>query len=354
VVEDLKLISHPLLFGRHIAELRASDNALVRTYVWGLDLSGTEQGAGGLGGLLMFTHHGSPVATHFSAYDGNGNGVVLVSASDGSPTARYEYGPFGEPIRVTGPAAALNPFRFSTKRVDPTTDLLLYEYRPYRPTLGRWLSRDPLDEQGGYNLYAFVLNESVNEFDIHGLWTMDGVLEYLCCCGHRWVVDDCLARKTVFGFDEIKVTYDKYEKRKNGKNGKYLGKHQYYLAGKNDGNIWVENRLSDGGAAATLLHECLHDRISGPSDIEEEVQVRIIEEWFRIHMAAPEGGPGFRTTISLCSLSLTIPNPVAISQWVQQAYGHRDPDSPFIFENRKEDVKDRKMVSGWKCPGTAN
>ena len=55
VVEDLKLISDPLLFGRHIAELNASDNALVRTYVWGLHLSGTEQGAGGVGGLLWLT-----------------------------------------------------------------------------------------------------------------------------------------------------------------------------------------------------------------------------------------------------------------------------------------------------------
>jgi len=55
VVEDLRFINDPLLFGRHIAELRASDNALVRTYVWGLDLSGTEQGAGGVGGLLWLT-----------------------------------------------------------------------------------------------------------------------------------------------------------------------------------------------------------------------------------------------------------------------------------------------------------
>jgi len=148
VVEDRKFISDPLLFGRHIAELNASDNALVRTYVWGLDLSGTEQGAGGVGGLLMFTHHGSLVATHFSAYDGNGNVVVLVSASDGSPTAHYEYGPFGEPIRVSGPAATLNPFRFSTKRTDPTTDLVLYEYRAYSPSTGRWLSRAPRGEPG--------------------------------------------------------------------------------------------------------------------------------------------------------------------------------------------------------------
>ena len=55
LTEDLKLVSDPLLFGRHIAELNASDNALVRTYVWGLHLSGTEQGAGGVGGLLWLT-----------------------------------------------------------------------------------------------------------------------------------------------------------------------------------------------------------------------------------------------------------------------------------------------------------
>ena len=192
VVEDLKFISDPLLFGRHIAELNGTNSDAVRTYVWGLDLSGTEQGAGGVGGLLMFTHHGSPVATHFSAYDGNGNVVVLVSASDGSPTAHYEYGPFGEPIRVTGPAAALNPFRFSTKRTDPTTDLVLYEYRAYNLTLGRWTHRDPVashefglthedvvqkmaDEaiegmgQDSHNAYLFVRNSSTDAVDLLGL-----------------------------------------------------------------------------------------------------------------------------------------------------------------------------------------
>jgi RHS repeat-associated protein len=41
-----------------LAELDAADgNALIRTYVWGLDLSGTPQGAGGVGGLLYVTDH---------------------------------------------------------------------------------------------------------------------------------------------------------------------------------------------------------------------------------------------------------------------------------------------------------
>jgi len=63
LTEDLKFVSDPTQFGRHIAELRASDNALVRTYVWGLDLSGTEQGAGGVGGLLWLTSFQLPASS---------------------------------------------------------------------------------------------------------------------------------------------------------------------------------------------------------------------------------------------------------------------------------------------------
>jgi RHS repeat-associated protein len=147
VTEDLKFVSDPLLFGRHVVDLNASNNVPLRSYVWGLDLSGTIDSAGGVGGLLWVTLHtgsGPTAGTHFCAYDGNGNVVGLVSATTGTETARYEYGPFGEPIRATGPATTLNPFRFSTKRTCNTTELVLYEYRPYNPALGRWLSRDPI------------------------------------------------------------------------------------------------------------------------------------------------------------------------------------------------------------------
>jgi RHS repeat-associated protein len=85
-------------------------------------------------------------STYFAAYDGNGNVAALVHAPSSMPHAHYEYGPFGEPIRVSGPAAGLNPFRFSTKRTDPTTDLVLYEYRAYSSTRGGWLSRDTIGD----------------------------------------------------------------------------------------------------------------------------------------------------------------------------------------------------------------
>ncbi len=45
-----------------------------------------------------------------------------------------------------------------------------YGFRYFSPKLGRWVSRDPADEAGGINLYAFVLNNSVNLRDFLGRW----------------------------------------------------------------------------------------------------------------------------------------------------------------------------------------
>ena len=145
---------------------------LVRSYVWGLDLSGTAQGAGGVGGLLSVSTastQSTPSTTSFPSYDGNGNILALIDATTGERAAEYEYGPFGEPLRATGPAAAANPFRFSTKYTDPETDLLYYGFRYYNPSTGRWLSRDPIEEQGGINLYCFVGNAPAGRWDYLGL-----------------------------------------------------------------------------------------------------------------------------------------------------------------------------------------
>jgi len=38
----------------------------------------------------------------------------------------------------------------------------------YDPTIGRWLSRDPIGEEGGNNLYGFVDNDGVNNLDYLG------------------------------------------------------------------------------------------------------------------------------------------------------------------------------------------
>jgi RHS repeat-associated protein len=111
---------------------------------------------------------GAVTESHFAAYDGNGNVAALAKASDGVETARYEYGPFGEPIRMTGAKAKTNPFQFSTKFTDDETGMLYYGYRFCNSSTGRWLSRDPIEEAGGLSLYGFVFNDSVDTIDADG------------------------------------------------------------------------------------------------------------------------------------------------------------------------------------------
>jgi RHS repeat-associated protein len=141
----------------------------VRSFVWGLDLSGSLQGAGGVGGLLFICDVPSAVGDCAPAYDGNGNVAALVSMSGGTNCATYEYGPFGEVIRATGPMAKVNPFRFSTKCQDDETDTLYYGYRYYNASTGQWLSRDPIEERGGKNLYGFAEANPVDRTDGLGL-----------------------------------------------------------------------------------------------------------------------------------------------------------------------------------------
>ena len=131
-------------------------------YVWGLDLSQTIQGAGGVGGLIASFNtlagdfekdgdvdgadlaalandpnlldlasfaanfgqtagfSGSPGSSscnyfQYYCYDGNGNVGQLVNAQNGNLAAYYEYDPYGNVIAAYGDMADDNPYRFSTK-----------------------------------------------------------------------------------------------------------------------------------------------------------------------------------------------------------------------------------------------
>jgi RHS repeat-associated protein len=152
---------------------------MLQSFMWGLDLSGTQQGAGGIGGLVAMSSVELGMS-NFVAYDGNGNVAALVKVDSGEPTAGYEYSAFGETLRATGPHAKMNPFRFSTRYEDAETGMVYYGFRYYRELAGRWLTRDPIEETGGLNLYAFANNQPIDRFDKFGLrlvtWTCTEIL----------------------------------------------------------------------------------------------------------------------------------------------------------------------------------
>ncbi len=153
--------------GNVVVQELDQSNAPKVSYTRGRDLSGTMQGAGGIGGLLARTDN--TVGTHAYYFaDGNGN---ITSLTDGNQAvvASYLYDPYGRILSQSGPLAAANLYRFSSKELHVNSGLYYYLYRFYDPSLQRWLNRDPLGELSGANLYAFLSNEPITSADNFGL-----------------------------------------------------------------------------------------------------------------------------------------------------------------------------------------
>ena len=153
------------------AMIQETTGTQTNSYVYGLDLSGSMQGAGTIGGILTADLNGTTV---FYYYDANGNVTDLVD-TNGTSVAHYEYGPFGQITVKTGTLADDNPFRFSTKYLDDDVDLYYYGYRYYNPELGRWVNRDPIGEEAFFQQIA----KSISEDDLNRLAIRSNMPAYL-------------------------------------------------------------------------------------------------------------------------------------------------------------------------------
>jgi RHS repeat-associated protein len=191
--------------GNLVVQERDGNNLPSVTYTRGKDLSGSLEGAGGIGGLLARTENstllGVPSGTHPHAYyhaDANGNVTCLVDSGQ-AVVAKYLYDPFGGILSQSGVLAEANLYRFSSKELHAKSGLVHYLYRYYEPALQKWLNRDPLadlgsrpfhlsvdgeklrimgslsenitllEEDSGSNLFQFVANRPSMSYDPFGL-----------------------------------------------------------------------------------------------------------------------------------------------------------------------------------------
>ena len=88
--------------------------------------------------------------------------------TNGTMAASYQYDPFGNTTSMSGPLAAANRYRFSSKEWDDAAGLYYYGFRFYDPNLQRWLNRDPLGElgfvtMGKTKLLPMLLNYKADE-----------------------------------------------------------------------------------------------------------------------------------------------------------------------------------------------
>ncbi len=128
-------------------------------------------------GSENFAHEGEPIQTGSRAHLAP-EGITLCRTNyvyDDTPERRAADG-YNATFRQRGlfsstPLSALSEDAEFGATVEED-----YAFRYYSPDSGRWPSRDPIQEQGGSNLYAFVGNDSVIAWDILGL------AKYGCSC----------------------------------------------------------------------------------------------------------------------------------------------------------------------------
>lgn len=128
----------------------------------GLDSELSFYEGGGVGGVLAVSADGS---ARFTICEPRGN-VRSVLGPDGDLLASYDYSPYGVARSSPNPD---DQFLFACQKLLPEAGLVRFLYRDYDPTFGRWLTRDPVGERGGLNLYNYVGNRVMDRTDRYGL-----------------------------------------------------------------------------------------------------------------------------------------------------------------------------------------
>jgi RHS repeat-associated protein len=102
--------------------------------------------------------------TSYYGYDGHGD-VRFLTDSTGAVTDTYDYDAFGNSIDSTGTIA--NVYRYQGEALDAETGLYYLRARYYDPVAGRFLTVDPLVDQGE-RPYVYAGADPVNRHDPTG------------------------------------------------------------------------------------------------------------------------------------------------------------------------------------------
>ena len=224
-----------------IAELNENGET-IRSYCWQPIITGLNVP------LIMKDYQTN--LTYFYTIDGNKNIVNLINSS-GEAVASYEYSPFGEQLLEND---SKNQILFSSEFLDDETGLIYYNYRYYDAKLGRWLSRDPLGERGGNNLYLFLHNDGINNWDYLGKvsWKDQAPISttdkaaYLCILEKLGLDPSVLA--TLSKLTESDIIF-------GSPNSWFFGN----IAGEAyNGKIYLDNSMSIEGILENLAHEGKH------------------------------------------------------------------------------------------------
>jgi RHS repeat-associated protein len=97
---------------------------------------------------------------------------------DGDQAAVYAYDPWGVPEKGGHRSTATNRFRFTGEEFDDSMDLYYLRARWYDPSVGRFLTKDPiprfLDHSSSLTLYVYARNNPLRFLDPTGQTAIEG------------------------------------------------------------------------------------------------------------------------------------------------------------------------------------
>jgi RHS repeat-associated protein len=141
-------------------------------YIWSGSVIAEERDTTGAVVTRRFFAEGEQIggANYYFTRDHLGS-IRELTNSSGQMVERYEYDPYGnQPIDIVGThGGGLADFGFTGHWFHGPSGLSLSLYRAYDPNVGRWISRDPIGERGGLNLYEYVFNRPLELTDRAGL-----------------------------------------------------------------------------------------------------------------------------------------------------------------------------------------
>jgi RHS repeat-associated protein len=155
----------------------------------------------------------------------------------------------------------------------PLRGLRYYGYRFYDPVTGRWPSRDPIEEEGGLNLYSFGPNSPMNGYDVHGKYW-------------KWLVEKLLfnkAKKTPREAGELGGPYVKSHEKLIG--SEEVGK--CCACGVKEGVAWVSVGINESCPKPFQEVFRMKKRTYGTTEggyQDEETSIRIIPSSIRVEL----------------------------------------------------------------------
>ena len=152
-----------------ILEKSGSTTVSDQRFIWSDTQLNQQRNGTATSAVQRFFAEGVQRGTNLYFYTRDHLGSVReVTDNSGTVVARYDYDPYGRRTKMSG--SFDSDFGYTGHYQHAPSGLAFAPYRMYNAETGRWLNRDPIAEEGGLNLYAYVANNPVNSIDPWGLF----------------------------------------------------------------------------------------------------------------------------------------------------------------------------------------